>query len=1126
MKLKRLSSLVGLLAALLIFTGGRALAVDAIAVVDAQAFPGGSDTVDVLVTTDAAYPGAEITLSYDKTKLSTAEANVIMNDVAWDPSGGVPTVAVDTAAGTIKVAVASLTVPIQTIPQSSSAMKLFSVVFDVDSTVAVDSYTVTPSGSFMTVDVDNNYEMTMTPVTSLTSGVFVVQSLYNMSVDSVDVGPGVLTPVGVNLTNGKEAVSVEFTITFDSSQVVYGDSIEINDLYVGGNAEAPTVTNFGDSIRVAIFTGGTATIPVSNTSRWIAKPYFVTATGASETASNPLVLSSNTTVVTTTGAPDYAFVNNTPNLVDGNFNIQSKYSLRIGSAAAPKGGRDTVKVYLRAAETVNGVEAELTFSAANFTLAEEDITFNTGVFSSGEATVTISLTDSSAKIAATPGALDIIAGSNTERLLFSVIMGVKDTATVGYDSLDASGILTQGYGPTEIPISAVAKGVFRIVAPYELEIKSRSASPQAKNVPVTVLMTNEGDVLSAEIVVKYDTTKLTYVAGSVAFGDGVWTGTAPTPDVTAAGDSLLITMVDLDDLTNKIEGGGARRALMTIGFDLNAALATNASTSLTLSGLLVGLDNTDPTDPQFPEYTAKGVAGTLTAISDIIPPKPVTMATATVGASSVSLGWKNPDDTDLDYVKIVRNAGADSVVVLTREDPVAGATDSFEDVTITPGAFYYYTFMVADQNGNMGENVVVPAGPETHTVVRVTSATALAGGLAYSKIKLTNPEDDIAGMKFKLTFDPAVLQITDIVPGADAAGLSPVTEIDVDSVNASGVLMLDAIDTTGSPALKGAAAKTVVVIEFMVDTAAATGATTALALSEVDLSDPDANAVELLTTDGTVTIVGSVDIDLNLDGQINLSDIWYYFNQEELVVFESIAELIATLLNQPLPTSMLAAVQDAVATSSQAVDGAMQINLKTNFEIVAARFTFSYDKMYELNEVFLSQDMAGRVMIKKVVADGRLYVDIVSLDGFVPAEVGNLFSVAFSGADHEAAGLTLDKIEVSDRDGNVSIESAQAVRITLPKAFALSQNSPNPFNPSTTIKYQVPEGDAAKVQIVVFNVRGQKVITLVDELKESGDYTVNWNGTSTSGHRVSSGVYFYRMSAGEFSAVRKMVIVT
>jgi flagellar hook assembly protein FlgD len=59
----------------------------------------------------------------------------------------------------------------------------------------------------------------------------------------------------------------------------------------------------------------------------------------------------------------------------------------------------------------------------------------------------------------------------------------------------------------------------------------------------------------------------------------------------------------------------------------------------------------------------------------------------------------------------------------------------------------------------------------------------------------------------------------------------------------------------------------------------------------------------------------------------------------------------------------------------------------------------------------------------------------------------------------------------------------------------------------------------------VYNLRGQKVVTLVDELKEAGDYSVNWNGTNSSGQRVSSGVYFYRMSAGDFSAMRKMVIL-
>jgi hypothetical protein len=245
---------------------------------------------------------------------------------------------------------------------------------------------------------------------------------------------------------------------------------------------------------------------------------------------------------------------------------------------------------------------------------------------------------------------------------------------------------------------------------------------------------------------------------------------------------------------------------------------------------------------------------------------------------------------------------------------------------------------------------------------------------------------------------------------------------------------------------------------------------------------------------------------------------------EEMVQFESLAQLIVCLLSRPLPTS-LAAVQDATATNYRVDGKAALIDLKTDYEVTAVRFTFNYDKAYQIESVGLNPALADQMMIKKSITDGRLYVDVIDLGGFVPAEVGEIFSVAFRGTDHETAGLTLEKIETADRNGNVRIEAAKVNRIALPKAYSLSQNSPNPFNPSTTIKYQVPEGDAARVQIVVYNIRGQKVVTLVDELKESGDYSVNWNGQNTSGQRVSSGVYFYRMSAGEFPAMRKMVIV-
>ena len=93
----------------------------------------------------------------------------------------------------------------------------------------------------------------------------------------------------------------------------------------------------------------------------------------------------------------------------------------------------------------------------------------------------------------------------------------------------------------------------------------------------------------------------------------------------------------------------------------------------------------------------------------------------------------------------------------------------------------------------------------------------------------------------------------------------------------------------------------------------------------------------------------------------------------------------------------------------------------------------------------------------------------------------------------------------------------------LPKAFSLGQNSPNPFNPSTTISYQVSE--PSNVEINVYDIRGAKVKSLVNEFTQSGSYKVHWDGSDSSGRKVSSGVYFYRMRAGSFEVIKKMVLL-
>ena len=93
----------------------------------------------------------------------------------------------------------------------------------------------------------------------------------------------------------------------------------------------------------------------------------------------------------------------------------------------------------------------------------------------------------------------------------------------------------------------------------------------------------------------------------------------------------------------------------------------------------------------------------------------------------------------------------------------------------------------------------------------------------------------------------------------------------------------------------------------------------------------------------------------------------------------------------------------------------------------------------------------------------------------------------------------------------------------LPEDFSLHQNYPNPFNPETRIDFDLPEAVAAR--LIIYNILGREVLTLVDEDKPAGRHSVQWNGRGADGLRVSSGIYIYSLQAGEFRASRKMLLV-
>ena len=114
------------------------------------------------------------------------------------------------------------------------------------------------------------------------------------------------------------------------------------------------------------------------------------------------------------------------------------------------------------------------------------------------------------------------------------------------------------------------------------------------------------------------------------------------------------------------------------------------------------------------------------------------------------------------------------------------------------------------------------------------------------------------------------------------------------------------------------------------------------------------------------------------------------------------------------------------------------------------------------------------------------------------------------------------RLKQIDYDGTFSFSNEVIVEIVAPKEFSLEQNYPNPFNPSTSIQYSISSRQF--VTLKVYDILGNEIATLVNEEKPAGGYEVEFNASSFN-HHSSSGVYFYSLSAGNYFATKKMILL-
>ena len=208
---------------------------------------------------------------------------------------------------------------------------------------------------------------------------------------------------------------------------------------------------------------------------------------------------------------------------------------------------------------------------------------------------------------------------------------------------------------------------------------------------------------------------------------------------------------------------------------------------------------------------------------------------------------------------------------------------------------------------------------------------------------------------------------------------------------------------------------------------------------------------------------------------------------------------------------------------------AILVSLEDFVELKGYGFSVSYDPQvltYVGTRVENSILGAGEFAEGQLVSHKDGLVSLVTY-GDVATEGDLGLSLLFRSLQ-EIEDSYIDIVNAEVRDGNYGLNTLAtpvSVRIqTRPEVYALRNNFPNPFNPETTLKYDLPE--AGDVKLEVYNMLGQVVRTLVNEHQTAGRYAVQWDATNGHGQSMSSGIYFYRVQVeGEFTDVKKMLLL-
>ncbi|MHB1050903.1 MAG: FlgD immunoglobulin-like domain containing protein [Bacteroidota bacterium] len=222
--------------------------------------------------------------------------------------------------------------------------------------------------------------------------------------------------------------------------------------------------------------------------------------------------------------------------------------------------------------------------------------------------------------------------------------------------------------------------------------------------------------------------------------------------------------------------------------------------------------------------------------------------------------------------------------------------------------------------------------------------------------------------------------------------------------------------------------------------------------------------------------------------------------------------------DQPVPLSVILASVSGEVGKKISIPVAVPNDLAG---LQAAEMEISFDATMLKVLSVSSSELTKSFMVASNIEDGKVSVAMANAEAV--SRGGQILTIeAEILQSAENIVLTADKIMLNDRSVS-KVTSVGAGQAEVPTTYALQQNFPNPFNPSTTIEFQLPA--SGFVELKVYDIAGREVTTLVSDVKNAGTHRIQWNAVDDRGMKVSSGVYFYRISAGQFNQIKKMILL-